>query len=61
MSIFYNMLKQKAGDPKYKDEIVSKVYKVAFNNGKFSNEELYKSIKMSDDKYFKDDVLAACK
>ena len=46
---------------KYKDEIVSKVYKVTFNNGKFSNEELYKSIKMSDDKYFKDDVLAACK
>ena len=44
-----------------KDIIVSKVYKVTYSNGKFSTEELVKSIKMSEDDYFKNAIFDSCK
>ena len=45
----------------FKDIVTSKVYKVTYSNGKFTNEELVKSYKMSEDSYFKKAIFDGCK
>ena len=45
----------------FKDIVASKVYKVTYSNGKFTNEELVKSYKMSEDSYFKKAIFDGCK